>query len=134
MELYKGSKELVEMQAKAMDKMLGDFDELKEMNQNCVSRMRNCRKCCVNSVVRLRNRNLGASAPFLFRISFYFYNRKERMVMIKWVKGFIAGISSVALIISFGLVIFYKALVEDMRSTSRHRYGTSYSNYDRRKR
>lgn len=34
MEIYKSSKELAEMQAKAMDKMLGDFDELKEMNEN----------------------------------------------------------------------------------------------------
>lgn len=51
--------------------------------------------------------------------------------MIKWMKGFIAGISSVALIISFGLVIYYKALVEDMRSSSRHHYGTAYSNYYR---
>lgn len=33
MELYKSSKELVKMQAKVMDKMLGDFDDLKEMNQ-----------------------------------------------------------------------------------------------------
>lgn len=33
-ELYKGLKELVEMQAKAMDKMLGDFDELKGVNEN----------------------------------------------------------------------------------------------------
>lgn len=34
MEFYKSLKELAEMQAKAMDKMLGDFDELKEMNKN----------------------------------------------------------------------------------------------------
>ena len=34
MEFYKSLKELEEMQAKAMDKMLGDFDELKEMNKN----------------------------------------------------------------------------------------------------
>lgn len=51
--------------------------------------------------------------------------------MIKWVKGFVAGVSSVALIISFGLVVFHRALVEDMRSTSRRRYGTNYSNYYR---
>lgn len=53
--------------------------------------------------------------------------------MIKWMKGFVAGVSSVTLIISFGLVIFYQALVEDMRSTSRHRYGTNYSNYYRKR-
>lgn len=34
MELYESSKELAEMQAKAMDKMLKDFDELKVMNEN----------------------------------------------------------------------------------------------------
>lgn len=33
-ELYKSSKELVKMQAKVMDKMIGDLDELKEMNKN----------------------------------------------------------------------------------------------------
>ena len=53
--------------------------------------------------------------------------------MAKWIKGFIAGISSIVLLISFGLVIFYRALVEDMRSSSRRRYGTSYSNYNREK-
>ena len=52
--------------------------------------------------------------------------------MIKWIRGFIAGISSTALLISFGLVIFYRALVEDMRSSSRLRYRTSYSNYNRK--
>ena len=51
--------------------------------------------------------------------------------MIKWIRGFIAGISSIALLISFGLVVFYRALVEDMRSSSRLRYRTSYSNYHR---
>ena len=53
--------------------------------------------------------------------------------MIKWIKGFIAGISSIALLISFGLVIFYRALVEDMRNSSRRCYGISYSNYHREK-
>ena len=48
--------------------------------------------------------------------------------MIKWIRGFIAGISSIALLISFGLVVFYRALVEDLRSSSRRRYGISYSN------
>ena len=51
--------------------------------------------------------------------------------MIKWIRGFIAGISSVALLISFELVIFYRALVEDLRSGSRCRHETSYSNYHR---
>ena len=51
--------------------------------------------------------------------------------MIKWIRGFIAGISSTALLISFGLVIFYRALVEDLRSSSRRCHGTSYSNYHR---
>lgn len=51
--------------------------------------------------------------------------------MIKWMKGFIAGVSSVALMISFGLVIFYRALVEDMRSNSRRRYVPHYSDYRR---
>lgn len=51
--------------------------------------------------------------------------------MIKWIKGFIAGISSIALLILFGLVIFYRALVEDLRSGSRRCHGTSYSNYHR---
>ena len=54
--------------------------------------------------------------------------------MIKWIKGFIAGISSIALLISFGLVIFYRALVEDMRNSSRRCYGISYSNYHRKRR
>ena len=54
--------------------------------------------------------------------------------MIKWMKGFIAGISSVALIISFGLMIFYKTLVEDMRNSSNRNRRTNYSNYDDRKR
>ena len=53
--------------------------------------------------------------------------------MIKWIKGFIAGISLIALLISFGLVIFYRALVEDMRNSSRRCYGISYSNYNREK-
>lgn len=53
--------------------------------------------------------------------------------MIKWIRGFIAEISSIALLISFGLVIFYRALVEDMRSSSKHRHGASYSNYNRKK-
>ena len=70
-------------------------------------------------------------ASLFFRIFFMAYNRKERIVMIKWIKGFIAGISSVALLISFGLVIFYRALVEDLRSSSRRCHGTSYSNYHR---
>ena len=34
MELYKSSKELAKMQAKVMDKIIGDLDELKEMNKN----------------------------------------------------------------------------------------------------
>ena len=51
--------------------------------------------------------------------------------MIKWVTGFIAGISSIALLISFGLMVFYRALVEDLRSSSRRCYGISYSNYHR---
>ena len=51
--------------------------------------------------------------------------------MIKWIRGFIAGISSVALLISFGLVIFYRALVEDLRSGSRRYHGTSHLNYHR---
>ena len=51
--------------------------------------------------------------------------------MIKWIRGFIAGISSIALLISFGLVVFYRALVEDLRSSSRRCYGISYSNYHR---
>ena len=49
--------------------------------------------------------------------------------MIKWIRGFIAGISSIALLISFVLVVFYRALVEDLRSSSRRCYGISYSNY-----
>lgn len=32
--LYKNTKDLAVMQAKAMDKMLSDFDELKEMNKD----------------------------------------------------------------------------------------------------
>jgi hypothetical protein len=51
--------------------------------------------------------------------------------MIKWINGFISGISLIALLISFGLVIFYRALVEDLRSSSRRCYGISYSNYHR---
>lgn len=51
--------------------------------------------------------------------------------MIKWIRGFIAGISSIALLISFGLVVFYKALVEDLRSSLRRCYRASYSNYHR---
>ena len=49
--------------------------------------------------------------------------------MIKWIRGFIAGISSIALLISFELMVFYRALVEDLRSSSRRCYGISYSNY-----
>lgn len=51
--------------------------------------------------------------------------------MIKWIKGLITGISLMALLISFGLVIFYRALVEDVRGSSRRRCATSYSNYYR---
>ena len=51
--------------------------------------------------------------------------------MIKWIKGFIAGVSLIALLISFGVAIFYRALVEDLRSGSRHCHGASYSNYHR---
>lgn len=50
--------------------------------------------------------------------------------MIKWMKGFITGIFSVGFLISLGLVIFYKALIEDMRSKPRRSY-TSYSTYHR---
>ena len=49
--------------------------------------------------------------------------------MIKWIKGFIAGVSSITFLISLGLVIFYRALVEDIRTSSRRCYGISYSNY-----
>ena len=54
--------------------------------------------------------------------------------MIKWMKGFIAGVSSVAIIILFGLIIFYQALLEDVRGSSSHRYEANYSNYYGRKR
>lgn len=51
--------------------------------------------------------------------------------MIKWIKGLITGISLITLLISFGLVIFYRDLVEDMKSSSKRRYAISYSNYHR---
>lgn len=50
--------------------------------------------------------------------------------MVKWMKGFITGIFSISFMISLGLVIFYEALVEDMRSKPRRSY-TSYSAYHR---
>lgn len=48
--------------------------------------------------------------------------------MVKWMKGFITGIFSISFMISLGLVIFYKALIEDMRSKPIRRY-PNYSNY-----
>lgn len=49
--------------------------------------------------------------------------------MIKWLKGFITGIFSVTFIISLGLVVFYKALIEDMKERPRNSYTSYYSNY-----
>lgn len=50
--------------------------------------------------------------------------------MVKWMKGFITGIFSVSFMVSLGLVVFYKALIEDMKSRPNRRY-TDYSNYHR---
>lgn len=48
--------------------------------------------------------------------------------MVKWMKGFITGIFSISFMISLGLMIFYKALIGDMRNKPIRRY-PNYSYY-----
>lgn len=52
----------------------------------------------------------------------------------KWIKGFITGIFSVSFVISLGLVVFYKALIEDMKTKPNRRYTSGYSSYYYRER
>lgn len=51
--------------------------------------------------------------------------------MLKWMKGFVTGIFSVSFMISLGLVVFYRELIEDMKSKQNRRYTTNYSSYYR---
>lgn len=48
--------------------------------------------------------------------------------MLKWIKGFIAGISSLTFVILLAIAIFYKVLFENIRERTRHPYRT-YEGY-----
>lgn len=46
--------------------------------------------------------------------------------MIKWTKGFITGIFAVSFAVSIGLLVLYKAILDDYRDSSKRRHYRPY--------